>query len=90
MNTFGKILAVCNLLVAVATAGFILVAFSTRTNWKTGFDSIGRENQVLVANQRPIVSNRNRSNKLPSSSIRTSPATTPKRTSKKARPTRRR
>ena len=34
MNTMGKILVICNLLIACAVLGFILVDFSTRTNWK--------------------------------------------------------
>jgi hypothetical protein len=46
MNTMGKILAVCNVLMALATAGFLVVDFATRTNWKKAYDELKRDQVV--------------------------------------------
>ena len=47
MNTFGKILAVCNFLIAIAVVAFVGLVFATRTNWKQYADDREKENIVI-------------------------------------------
>jgi hypothetical protein len=50
MNTVGKTLVIINLVFALLVAGFLVIDFATRTNWKTGFDSLKGELDVSRAN----------------------------------------
>lgn len=50
MNIMGRILVFLNLLFALVVGGFLLVDFSTRTNWKKAYDELEREMKVARAN----------------------------------------
>jgi hypothetical protein len=49
MTVLGKILVFVNLAFSVVTAGLIVVAFTTRTNWKAGYDDAVKKLQVANA-----------------------------------------
>jgi hypothetical protein len=46
MNILGKILVFLNLLFALAVAGFLLIDFQTRVNWKNKFEDLKRQYDV--------------------------------------------
>jgi hypothetical protein len=50
MNTVGKTLVILNLVFALLVAGFLVMDFATRNNWKTGFDKLKSEFEVARAN----------------------------------------
>jgi hypothetical protein len=50
MNTLGKTLVVLNLVFALVVAGFLVIDFATRTNWKTEFDKLKGELDMARAN----------------------------------------
>lgn len=49
MNIVGKILVLLNLVFAVATGGFLVVDFATRTNWKRYAEGLERELAIAEA-----------------------------------------
>src|SRR6185312_993172 len=51
MNTIGKILAILNFVFALVVGGFLVIDFATRTNWKTAYDTLKREMDVLKASR---------------------------------------
>jgi hypothetical protein len=50
MNIVGKTLVIINLVFALLVAGFLVLDFATRTNWKTGFDKLKAELDISRAN----------------------------------------
>src|SRR5581483_8165700 len=51
MNTIGKILVILNFVFALVVGGFLVIDFATRTNWKTAYDTLKREMDVLKASR---------------------------------------
>lgn len=62
MNTVGKILVICNLLIALAVGGFFVVDFTTRMNWKKGYDEIKKEMTVRDVNYQTTIATSQRLN----------------------------
>jgi hypothetical protein len=54
MNILGKILVFLNLLFALAVAGFLLVDFKTRLDWKNKFDDLKREYDASEADFKTV------------------------------------
>src|SRR4051794_11024136 len=52
MNTIGKILVVCVVLMSLATAGFLVVDFATRQNWHKAYEELKREITVREASSK--------------------------------------
>lgn len=55
MNIVGKTLVIINLLFALATGGFLVVDFATRTNWKKAYELLEEETKVARANYNTLV-----------------------------------
>jgi hypothetical protein len=51
MNTIGKILVILNFVFALVVGGFLVIDLATRTNWKTAYDNLKREMDVLKASR---------------------------------------
>jgi len=54
MNTMGKILVILNLLFALATGGFLVIDFATRTNWKAAYDNKDLQLKAAQSNSRTM------------------------------------
>src|SRR5262249_9485477 len=52
MTTLGKILVFANLVFSLVTGALIIMVFSTRTNWKSGYDKLNKAFTVSEANVR--------------------------------------
>jgi hypothetical protein len=52
MNTVGKTLVIINLVFALLVAGFLVIDFATRTNWKNEFDKLKVELDMSRVNTR--------------------------------------
>ncbi len=50
MRTIGIILVILNLIFAIVVAGFLVIDFATRTNWKQAYDTLKGEMQVARTN----------------------------------------
>jgi hypothetical protein len=50
MTIVGKILVLVNLVFALATGGFLIFDFATRSNWRAGYAKLDKELQVSRAN----------------------------------------
>jgi hypothetical protein len=56
MNTVGKILVILNFLFAVVVGAFLVVDFATRTNWKTAYDELRRQTEVIKSDREQYIS----------------------------------
>ncbi len=50
MNTIGKILVILNLVFALLVGGFLVIDFSTRTNWKASYELLKQQMEIARAN----------------------------------------
>src|SRR4051794_25361171 len=68
MNTIGKILVILNLVFAVVVAGFLVIDFATRTNWKNAYEAMKREADVHKSNNnvsgKTITDSNNHANRM--------------------------
>jgi len=52
MNIVGKMLVIANLIFALATGGFLVFDFATRSNWKAAYDQLKNEMDVAGLNEK--------------------------------------